>query len=68
MPGRWTRNSWTHSTWTILLVVPVVLACLLPRCDSLGETLLCLVLVVGLVPAMGRLVSFLINRHATTKK
>ena len=61
-------NSIRFVCWTILLVVPVTLACLLPRCDTLQETLICLVLVVGLVPAMGRLVSFLINRHATTKK
>jgi len=54
--------------WMIMLAVPVVLACLLPRCDTLGETALCFVLVAGLVPAMGRVVSFLINRHATTKK
>lgn len=54
--------------WMIMLAVPVVLACLLPRCNTLEETVLCLVLVVALVPAMGRVVSFLINRHATTKK
>jgi len=43
--------------WGFLLAVPLLLACLLPRCDTMVETIVCSMLVVGLFPAMGWLVN-----------
>ena len=64
---RRTSNMICGLCWVILAAVPVVLAFLLPRCQTLVETSLCILLVGGLLPAMGRLVSFWIKKHATSK-
>ena len=54
--------------WVILAAVPVVLACLLPRCETLVETFLSIFFVFGSLPAMGRIILFWIKKHGTTKQ
>merc|ERR1711971_1314741 len=54
--------------WLVVFVLPVGLAVLLPGCETLGGALLVTVLLLGIVPASGRLLLAVVRKHAGKKK
>ena len=54
--------------WLVVLMLPVGLAVLLPSCESLGGVLLVTALLLGIVPAFGRLLLVVVRKHAGKKK
>ena len=54
--------------WLVVFVLPVGLAVLLPSCETLGGALLVIVLLLGIVPASGRLLLAVVRKHAGKKK
>ena len=54
--------------WFVVLVLPVGLAVLLPSCETLGGALFVTFLLLGIVPASGRLLLAVVRKHAGKKK
>ena len=54
--------------WFVVLVLPVCLAVLLPSCETLGGALFVIVLLLGILPASGRLLLVVVRKHAGKKK
>ena len=54
--------------WLVVLVVPLALAFFVPRCETLAGSILVAVLVLGIVPASGRFLLAVIQKHAGKKK
>ena len=54
--------------WFVVLVLPVGLAVLLPSCETLGGAIFVIVLLLGILPASGRLLLAVVRKHAGKKK
>ena len=54
--------------WFVVLVLPVGLAVLLPSCETLGGAIVVTVLLLGILPASGRLLLAVVRKHAGKKK
>ena len=54
--------------WLVVLVLPVGLAVLLPTCETLGGALFVTFILLGLIPASGRLLLIVVRKHAGKKE
>ena len=54
--------------WLVVLVVPLALAFFVPRCETLAGSILVAALLLGIVPASGRFLLAVIQKHAGKKK
>ena len=54
--------------WFVVLVLPVCLTVLLPTFETLGGALFVIVLLLGILPASGRLLLAVVRKHAGKKK